>query len=102
MKRYARTKAAVPAEMVRKTKLSPSAEMLKSTPLVQLSAVTCKQVCYLALQYKKESCSVTPQLSLYSNLKVTTYSQGKGHMTAIRHKLIHNSITQSKTSTVEV
>jgi len=28
-----------------KTKLSPSAEMLKWTPLVQLAAVNCRQLC---------------------------------------------------------
>ena len=86
----AQTKAAVPAGMARKTKLSPSAEVLKSTPLVQLSAVNCRQLCQLALQNKKD-CSVTTQLSLYSNLK-------QKYVTAFRHKLIHNSITQSKAS----
>jgi len=42
---------------------------VKSTPLVQLSAVTCRLP--LALQNKNESCCVTTQLSLFSNLKVT-------------------------------
>ena len=54
-----------------KTKLSPSAEMLKSTPLVQRPAVNCRQLCQLALQNKKGSCSFTTQLSLYSNFKIT-------------------------------
>ena len=40
---------------------------------------------------KQKSCCVTTQLSLYSNLK-------EMYTTAFRHKLIHNSTTQSKTS----
>jgi len=45
VKRAVQTKAAVPAGMTRKTKLSPSAEMVRSTPLVQHPAVNCRQLC---------------------------------------------------------
>jgi len=79
--------------MARKTKLSLSAEMLKSTPLVQLSAVNCRQLCQLALQNKKGSCRVSTQRSLYSNLK-------QMYMTAFSYKLIHNTTTQCKASKV--
>jgi len=40
---------------------------------------------------KRKSCCVTTHLFLYSNLK-------EMYTTAFRHKLIHNSTTQSKTS----
>jgi len=45
VKRTVQMKAVVPTGMARKTKSSPSAKMLKSTPLVQLSAVNCRRLC---------------------------------------------------------
>jgi len=37
-----------------KTKLSPTAEMLKSMPLVQLPAVNCRQLCWIGFAKKKK------------------------------------------------
>jgi len=69
----AQTKAAVPAGMARKTKLSPSAEMLKSTlPLRSTSNGELQTALLTGFAKQKRKCSVTTQLSLYSNLKVTT------------------------------
>jgi len=77
--------------MARKTKLSPSAEMLKSTLVCSTFTGELQTALQMTLQNKKESCCVTTQLSQYSNIK-------EMYMTAFRHKLIHNSTTQSKTS----
>ena len=62
-----------------KTKLSPPAEMLKWTPLVQLQRWISNSFVKLTLLSKKRSCSVATQLSLYSNLKVSVLSQVKVH-----------------------
>ena len=81
--------------MARKKKLSPSAEMLKSTPLVQLSAVNCRQLCYLGLQNK-----VVVSLHSFPCILISRSlpNLNEMYMTAFRHKLIHNFTTQSKTS----
>ena len=80
-----------------KAKLSPSAEMLKSTPLLQLQAVVAYNfVNWLCKTKKKVVVSIHNFLCIpisrwLPNLK-------KKYMTAFKHKLIHNCITQSKAS----
>jgi len=66
------TKATEPAGMARKTKLSPSAEMLKSTPLVRTASGELQTGLLIGFAKHKDTCRVATQLSLYSNLKVTT------------------------------
>jgi len=91
-------KATVPRWDGQKTKLSPTAEMLKSISLVQFPAVNCRQLCSFGF-VKKKDCSVTTQFSLHSTLKLTAQCQAKvAYTTAFRHRRIHNCITQSKPS----
>ena len=64
---------------------------------INTAGSTSRQLVNLAFKNKKESCNVTTQLSLYSNLKVMPNLKEK-YMTAFSHTLIQNSITQSKGS----
>ena len=74
--------------------------MLKSTTLVQLSAVNYRQLCSLAYWLCKTNKKVVVSLHNFLCILISRSLPNlkEIYTTAFRHKLIHNSITQSRTS----